>query len=47
MADRAMVRQWLALYEAAWRAPGTEGLARIFTDAASYRQSRTKSPLPA
>jgi ketosteroid isomerase-like protein len=37
--DRARVRRWLAGYEAAWRAPGTAGLAGLFTGDASYRQS--------
>ena len=45
MTDRAMVSQWLADYEAAWRAPGTEGLAGIFTDDASYRQSPYEEPV--
>lgn len=39
MTDRAMVSGWLAAYEAKWRAPGTQGLAEIFTDHACYRQS--------
>jgi hypothetical protein len=30
MTDRSAVRRWLARYEAAWRAPGTEGLAGLF-----------------
>jgi len=45
MTDRAMVRRWLAAYEAAWRAPGTEGLAEIFTSDASYRQSPYQEPV--
>jgi hypothetical protein len=45
MADRAMVRRWLAEYEAAWRAPGTEALAVIFTDDAGYRQSPCQEPV--
>jgi ketosteroid isomerase-like protein len=45
MTDRAMVRRWLAAYEAAWRAPGTEGLAEIFTSNASYRQSPYQEPV--
>jgi ketosteroid isomerase-like protein len=45
MTDRAMVRQWLAAYEAAWRSPGTQGLAEIFTDDASYRQSPYQEPV--
>jgi ketosteroid isomerase-like protein len=31
--------------EAAWRAPGTEGLTGIFTDDASYRQSPYEDPV--
>lgn len=45
MTDRAMARQWLAAYEAAWRAPGTAGLAGIFTEDASYRQSPYQEPV--
>ncbi len=45
MTDRAMVRQWLTAYEAAWRAQGTQGLAEIFTDDASYRQSPYQEPV--
>jgi ketosteroid isomerase-like protein len=45
MTDRAMVRRWLAAYEAAWRAAGTEALAGIFTDDASYRQSPYQEPV--
>ncbi|MGD0704938.1 MAG: nuclear transport factor 2 family protein [Trebonia sp.] len=45
MTDRAMVRRWLAAYESAWRAAGTEGLAEIFTDDASYRQSPYQEPV--
>ena len=40
-----MVRRWLAAYEAAWRAPGTEALAAIFTDDASYRHSPYEEPV--
>ena len=45
MSDRAMVNQWLAGYEAAWRSPGTGRLAEIFTEDASYRQSPYFEPL--
>jgi ketosteroid isomerase-like protein len=45
MTDRVMVRQWLAAYEAAWRTPGTEGLAGLFTDDASYLQSPYQEPV--
>jgi len=43
--DRATVSRWLAGYEAAWRAPGTEGLAGLFTGDASYRQSPYEPPV--
>jgi hypothetical protein len=45
MTDRAMVGRWLAGYEAAWRAPGTEGLGGLFTGDASYRQSPYEQPV--
>lgn len=43
--DRAMVNHWLASYEAAWRAPGTEGLAGIFTPDATYLHSPYAEPV--
>jgi hypothetical protein len=43
--DRVRVSQWLAAYETAWRAAGTEGLAGIFTDDASYLQSPYEEPV--
>ena len=43
--DRAMVGRWLAEYEAAWRAPGTEALASLFTTEASYLQSPYAQPV--
>ncbi len=39
MTDRTEVSRWLAGYEAAWRSPGTERLAGLFTDDITYRQS--------
>ena len=45
MTDRAAVSLWLAGYEAAWRAPGTDSLAGIFTGDASYRQSPYQAPV--
>jgi ketosteroid isomerase-like protein len=45
MTDRAMVSRWLAEYEAAWRAPGTESLAGIFTDDAAYLRSPYEEPV--
>jgi ketosteroid isomerase-like protein len=43
--DRNEVGQWLAAYEAAWRAPGTESLSRLFTGDASYLQSPYEQPV--
>jgi ketosteroid isomerase-like protein len=34
--DRIDVRSWLADYERVWRAPGTDPLAGLFTEDASY-----------
>jgi ketosteroid isomerase-like protein len=43
--ERAVVGQWLAGYEAAWRAPGTDGLAGLFTRDATYLQSPYEQPV--
>lgn len=43
--DRAQVNRWLAGYESAWRAPGTEGLADLFTADASYLRSPYEQPV--
>jgi ketosteroid isomerase-like protein len=43
--DRGEVSAWLAAYERAWRAPGTGGLARLFTEDAGYRQDPYAGPL--
>ncbi len=45
MTDRSTVGRWLAGYEAAWRAPGTEGLAGLFTGDATYLQSPYEQPV--
>jgi ketosteroid isomerase-like protein len=45
MIDRATVSQWVADYEAAWRTPGTEGLAELFSDDATYLQSPYEAPI--
>ena len=45
MTDRVVVSRWLAGYEAAWRAPGTEGLAGLFTGDATYLQSPYERPI--
>jgi ketosteroid isomerase-like protein len=43
--DRVTVGQWLAGYEAAWRAPGTRALADLFTSDATYLQSPYEVPV--
>jgi ketosteroid isomerase-like protein len=43
--NRAMVSRWLAGYEAAWRAPGTDGLADLFSSDATYLQSPYAQPV--
>jgi uncharacterized protein (TIGR02246 family) len=45
MTDRPAVSRWLAAYEAAWRAPGTEDLAALFTDDATYLKSPYEQPI--
>ena len=39
------VRAWLAGYERAWRSPGTDGLAGLFTDDATYSPSPWREPV--
>ncbi len=43
--DRAAVNRWLAGYETAWRAPGTAGLADLFTGGTTYLQSPYEPPV--
>jgi ketosteroid isomerase-like protein len=43
--ERAEVNRWLTSYEAAWRASGTEGLSRLFTEDATYLQSPYEPPV--
>jgi ketosteroid isomerase-like protein len=43
--DRASISRWLAGYEAAWRAAGTESLAGLFTADAVYLQSPYEQPV--
>ena len=43
--DRAQVEQWVARYERAWRAPGTEPLAKLFSPDVTYRPSPWREPL--
>ena len=34
--ERADLERWIRAYEAAWRAPGTDAAATLFTDDATY-----------
>ena len=43
--DRQDVERWIAAYEAAWRAPGTEALAGIFAPGATYRPGPYEEPV--
>jgi ketosteroid isomerase-like protein len=43
--DRTQVAGWVAAYEQAWRAPGTDALAAIFTPDASYLQGPYRQPV--
>jgi hypothetical protein len=42
--DRAGLADWVAAYERAWRAAGTEGLARLFTPEATYQTHPYERP---
>lgn len=44
MIDRAGVATWIEAYERAWRMPGTEPLADLFDEDASYRMSPYEDP---
>ncbi len=39
MIDRAGVEAWIAAYQRAWRTAGTDSLAELFHEDASYRMS--------
>jgi ketosteroid isomerase-like protein len=45
MTDRDAVGAWIAEYERAWRAPETDGLARLFSEAATYLMSPWAEPV--
>ena len=42
--DRAQLAEWIAAYERAWRTPGTDVLAELFTEDASYSTSPYEEP---
>jgi len=43
--DRDQVAHWITAYEAAWRAPGTDALAGIFTPGSTYLQGPYEEPV--
>jgi len=43
--DKTDVIGWLAAYERAWRTPGTDALAEIFTSDAGYSQAPYRDPV--
>jgi ketosteroid isomerase-like protein len=43
--DRKQVTGWIAAYEGAWRQPGTDALAGVFTADATYRQGPYREPV--
>jgi len=42
--DRAQLADWLARYESAWRSPGTEALAGLFVEDATYSTAPYEEP---
>jgi uncharacterized protein (TIGR02246 family) len=42
--DRAELTDWLGRYERAWRSPGTDALAELFTEDATYSTAPYESP---
>lgn len=42
--DREQLTGWLERYERAWRAPGTDGLAELFTEDATYSTGPYEKP---
>jgi ketosteroid isomerase-like protein len=43
--DRTGASQWIAAYERAWRGPGTDALADLFTADATYSQGPYHDPV--
>ena len=42
--DRLQLSEWLVQYERAWRTPGTEVLAELFTEDAAYSTAPYENP---
>jgi uncharacterized protein (TIGR02246 family) len=43
--DRAGVQAWIERYERAWRTAGTDAVAELFTDDATYRMEPLEPPV--
>ncbi len=43
--ERADLERWIREYEAAWRAPGTDAAAALFSDDATYRTHPYAEPV--
>ena len=43
--DRASVERWVERYERVWRTAGTEGLAELFSEGATYLASPWATPV--
>ena len=43
--DRGQVAAWIAAYERAWRTPGADALAGLFTADAAYQQAPYMEPV--
>ncbi len=42
--DRSALRTWVEAYERAWRTPGSENLATLFAEDATYRTAPFEEP---
>src|SRR4051794_20620009 len=42
--DRGQLSDWIAAYERAWRSPGTDALAELFTEDAAYSTAPYEKP---
>jgi ketosteroid isomerase-like protein len=45
MVEHRSVTDWIARYEKAWRAPGTDALPRLFTETVTYVASPWAEPI--
>ena len=42
--ERGELERWLSAYERAWRTPGTDSLANVFTEGATYKNAPYEAP---